>query len=648
LSGILPFIINSLAAISNSVGLPYFCASIIFYSDMKMDRNQVIGFTLLGLLFAGFFYFTNKEQQAVVAAKQQQDSINAAKQPKKDTTGQAKDSIAFVQQKTLQNAGPFVANVSTPEQLPVLENELVKVTLSSKGAQVKAVELKKYEDRYTKQKVQFGNNSFDEFSYAINTSNTASIQTADLNFAATPITKNADGSQSIALSISDSIGRKVTHTYTLKPNDYRLGLSIHLAGANNLVTGNQLKAHWNYRLSQKEEDLSYERQQLYVTRMMEGDYDFDRGMAGADVTYEKPVSWFGAKQHFFNVALQSPQNFAGVHARALVPAEDSTRIVANMNTDFQIALGGKNNDSANLQFVYAPNDYKLLKSYDNGMNEVIDLGSGMWSFVKYLNRGIIKPVFDWLAANMSSLGWAIALLTLFIRLITSPLVYGSYKSGAKMKLLRPELEALKAKLGDDQQKYGVEQMKLFREAGASPLGGCIPTLLQIPIFFALYALFNNEIALRGSNFLWANNLAVYDAPIRFGFNIPILGDHLSLFTITACFTSFLISFYNMGMTPQQDNPVLKYMPYIFPFMMLFFFNKLPSALTWYYTVNNLLVLGLQLVIQKFIINNDTLRAQIAEARAKPKTKSKWQQKFEEMQAANERVQEQRKKLNQGK
>ena len=184
-------------------------------------------------------------------------------------------------------------------------------------------------------------------------------------------------------------------------------------------------------------------------------------------------------------------------------------------------------------------------------------------------------------------------------------------------------------------------MKLFREAGVNPLGGCIPALLQIPIFFALYSFFNSNIDLRGVNFLWADNLAAYDAVLRWGFHLPGLGNHLSLFTITAVLTSFLISIYNMNMTPDQNNPALKYMPYIFPFILLFVFNGLPAALTWYYTVSNLITLILQFVIQNYIIDHDKILAKIDENRKKPKGKSKWQERLEQMQAAQAEAQKAR-------
>ena len=208
-----------------------------------------------------------------------------------------------------------------------------------------------------------------------------------------------------------------------------------------------------------------------------------------------------------------------------------------------------------------------------------------------------------------------------------------------MKALRPEIAKLKEKFGDDRQGMSMEQMKLFREAGVNPLGGCIPALLQIPIFFALFSFFNSEVTLRGASFLWAHDLSTYDAPINFGFSIPLLGSHLSLFNVLAAATSFLISWYSMSMTPDQDNPMLKYMPYIFPVFLLFFFNQLPAGLTWYYTVSNLMTLGLQFIIQRYIIDHDKILAQIELNRKKPKTKSKWQERLEQAQDQQKRLSE---------
>jgi YidC/Oxa1 family membrane protein insertase len=296
-----------------------------------------------------------------------------------------------------------------------------------------------------------------------------------------------------------------------------------------------------------------------------------------------------------------------------------------------------------LSIYYGPTDYKVLKQYGNEMEEMVNLGSGMFAFVKYINRGIILPVFDFLKGFTTNYGIAILLLTLFIRLLTSPLMYPGYLTSAKMKILRPELDQLKKKFGDDQQGYAMEQMRFFREAGVNQFAGCLPGLVQVPIFISLYNFFNSNIDLRDKDFLWATDLSKYDSILDFGFKIPLFGDHLSLFALTAAFTSFLISLYSMSMTPDQNNPVLKYMPYFFPIIMLFIFNHLPAGLTWYYTVSNIITLLLQFIIQNYIINHDKIIAKIDENRKKPKTKSKWQERLEQMQEQQKKMQDMQRK-----
>lgn len=273
------------------------------------------------------------------------------------------------------------------------------------------------------------------------------------------------------------------------------------------------------------------------------------------------------------------------------------------------------------------------------MEEMVPYGSGVFAFVKYINRHFLLPVFDFLQKYVASMGIVVLLLTLLIRLITSPILYKSYLSGAKMKVLKPEVDALKAKYKDDQQAFGMEQMKLWRSAGVNPLGGCLPALLQIPIFMSLYYFFQSNIDLRGKNFLWANDLAAYDSIAKLPFDVPFYGDHVSLFTLTAVITSLIISIYSMSTMQDNSNPLMKYMPYIFPVLLLGVFNKLPAALTWYYTVSNTITLILQVIIQKYIINHDKILEQIKENMKKPVKQSKLQERIAAMQESQKKMQE---------
>jgi YidC/Oxa1 family membrane protein insertase len=613
---------------------------------MGMDRNTIIGFVLLALLFFGYFYYSRQGQTAAEAQakieKAKKDSIDALNKPKADTLLAKTDSIRNDSARRTAAAGAFVVASKGTEQLPVLENDLIKITFTNKGAQPRLVELKKYRS-YDSTNVKLVNTTtgFDKLSYNVNTGNNQAGATTDFYFETGTATKNADGSQSLAFTIKDTAGQYITHTYTLKAGSYMLDLAIEMGGAANLLTNSTMNIIWQNRTVQHEKDKHYEKQQSQIVWLQEGDYDYMNAMSSDNKEFTKPINWVSSKQQFFNTTLIAKNNFSNgkIEVKA---SEDSSATINSSTANLQVQVPAGNKVVVPFQFYYGPNDYRILKASGMQMENIVNLGQGMFAFVKYLNRWIVMPVFHFFSKFISSYGLVIALLTLFIRLLISPLTYRSYLSGAKMKALRPEIDALKKKHGSDQQAFGMEQMKLFRSAGVSPLGGCIPALLQIPIFFALYSFFNSSLELRGQGFLWAKDLSVYDSIFDFG-NIPVIsslyGNHISLFTITAVITSFLISLYSMSMTPDQNNPVLKYMPYFFPIILLGVFNRLPSALTWYYTVSNVVTLALQFVIQNYIIDHDKILAKLEENKKKPKAKSKWQEKIEQMQETQKRVQE---------
>ncbi len=609
---------------------------------MKTDKNTVIGFVLLGILFIGYFWFSSQQQQNLLKQqKHVEDSISKVKAlqaPVIDVVTARADSLRRDSLQKVEVAGSFQTAALGTEELTKVENELVKIIFTNKGAQPKSVELKNYKS-YDSTNVVLAGTSFDNVGYAINTSGNQSALTSTLFFSAPTVTKSSDGSQVITYKLLSQEGQSVTHEFILKPNDYLVDWNIKMEGANRLLTGNALNINWQVQTHQQQRDIKYERTQSRLCYVEDNSYDFATASSATSETFEKPLHWLSVKQQFFNATLLSKSHFTSGDVSTTVP-DDTTDIVGKTIANFKMQLPATATSvTVPLQLYYGPNDFYVLKNYNMKMENIVDLGSGVFSFVKYINRYVIMPVFDFFAGFIKNFGWVIALLTIFIRLVTSPLTYTSYLSGAKMKVLRPELDVLKKKHGDDQQGFAVEQMKLFREAGVNPLGGCIPAVLQIPIFFALYSFFNSEIQLRGQSFLWAKDLSSYDVFVHLPFSIPLgYGDHISLFTLTATATSFLISFYNMSMTPDQNNPVMKYMPYIFPFVLLFIFNRLPSALTWYYTVSNIITLILQFIIQNYIINHDKILAKIHETRKKPKEKSKWQQKYDQMVESQKKVQ----------
>lgn len=612
---------------------------------MKFDRNTVIGFVVLAALFFGYFYYTNQEQAAFRKQKAKEefvkDSIARANKPPVDTLAQKIDSARADTIRKLANAGGFKDAANGSEQLVYAENELMKITFTSKGGQVKKVELKEFKG-LDSNLLRLAASDFDKISYPINTAANQSAQTADLYFSKIDSSKNTDGSKSIwfTLKSSDSTASSaITHKFTIKPKDYMVDFNVELIGADKLLTQGNMNLSWQYAAAQQESDIDFEKQNTQVGYVEDGSFDYHTIGRKSSKDFDEPVNWIGVRQRFFFTILLAKNNFSSGKMEWTIPP-DSAKTLVRSTANMKVQLPVATTSNADFSIYYGPSDYHILKRYDLKFEKLVNLGQGMYAFVRPLNKFVILPIFDFMRSlSGSSLGLAIALLTLFIRLLISPLTYSSYLSGAKMKALRPEIAKLKERFGGDQQAMSMEQMKLFREAGVNPLGGCIPALLQIPIFFALFSFFNSEVSLRGAEFLWANDLSAYDDPIKFGFNIPLLGSHLSLFNVTAAATSFLISWYSMSMTPDQSNPVMKYLPYIFPVFLLFFFNKLPSALTWYYTVSNLVTLALQFVIQNYIIDHDKILAKIEENRKKPKTKSKWQERMEQMQEQQKRLKE---------
>ena len=605
---------------------------------MKTDKNTVIGFVLLGLLFFLYFWYSNKEQNQLQVIKQRQEDsiriVNASRLTAKDTIAAKLDSIKRDSVVRITSAGDFTTAAIGTEQLVTVENKVMKITFTSKVAQVKRVQLKNYKAAVTGKEVVLSENN--QIGYSINTSSNQSSLSSNLFFTASQPVTQSDGIQVVNFTLSAPGGQTVTHQYIIKPEEYMIDWNVNMTGADKLLTQGQLNVKWEAATYQQEKTAAYERQMSNIC-FSEGN-EFDYISAKNERKFEKPVQWLSVVQQFFNSTLIAKNSFASGQVNWLRKTDSSTGL-ATSDASLQVKLPVSASVSVPFQLYYGPSDYNILKKQAPEMDKIVNLGRDMYSFVRPINKYIIMNVFDFFAKFVKNFGWVVLLLTLFIRLVTAPLTYTSYLSGAKMKVLRPELDGLKKKFGADQQGFAMEQMKLFREAGVNPLGGCIPALLQIPIFFALYSFFNSNIALRGQAFLWSPDLSSYDSIAHLPFTIPAFGDHISLFTITAVLTSFLISIYNMSMTPTQDNPALKYMPYIFPFMLLFIFNKLPSALTWYYTVSNVITLGLQFVIQNYIINHDNILAKIDEKRKAPKKKSKWQEKYDQMMDSQKKLQD---------
>lgn len=603
---------------------------------MGTDRNTIIGYVLLGILLLTYIFLSTKSSQDLAKQKKIYDDSVAMVKAHQDSIVRKADTVKAKIVTAADTTG-FNKAIGGTEHLLTVENDVLKIVFTNKGAQPKEVELKKYSS-YDSTPVKIMDSlSNTKISYAINTSSNQSSQIADLYFDAGQIVKNADGSQTVNFRLPTSGGETLIHQFTIPASGYLIDWNVQINNADKLFTQNNFNLLWHVELIRIQKNITYEKRLCNIGFYEDGSFDYIS--SHTEKKFEKPVQWLSVSQQFFNTTLIAKNNFNSGDVHWVRDASDTSIVLGNADASFQSKIPSGNSATLPFQFFYGPNDYHILKKEAAGMDKIINLGRDFYSFVRPVNVFIVMPVFDFFKKFTANYGIVIMLLTIFIRLLTSPLVYSSYLSGAKMKALKPEIDALKKRLNNDQQQVAVEQMKLFRESGVNQFGGCIPALLQIPIFFALYSFFNSSIELRSQTFLWSKDLSAYDSIANFGFSIPLYGDHISLFGLLAVATSFLITLYGMSMTPDQSNPTMKYMPYIMPVMLLFFFNNLPSALTWYYTVSNLITLMLQWIIQTYIIDHDKIIAQLAENRKKPKAKSKWQERLDQMQESQKKMQQ---------
>lgn len=596
---------------------------------ISMDRNQVIGFSLLAALLIGYMMYSQHEQNTYYE-KKRADSVAYAKahpRPVVDST-----SLATTTPPAADSATEALRRLQPPayngtEQKVTLENEKLAIEFTTRGAHPVAASIKNYKTYHGKPLYLF-NGKANSLSAILPVDNNRS--TADLFF--NPVTRQEpNGDKTIDFVADLGNGKKVDIIYTLPANDLMMRCNIVLTG----MPVASLPLTWNTTVLPTEKDIANERMatQVYYQNK-DGDHDYYT-VAGNEKSIENKSNaphWLGIRKQYFSTALIADDGFSKMDSKFWYKSGDSTVAAVN-KADMQLPLKAAGNTyAASLRWYIGPNDYRTLKSYKIGLHEMVPLGVGIMAFVKYINQFAIIPIFYFFASFVHNYAVIILLMTIFIRLILSFFTYKSYLSSAKMRVLKPELDELREKCGDDQQKFGMEQMKLYRSAGVNPLGGCLPMLFQLPILLSIYYIFPSFIEFRQKSFLWADDLSTYDSILNFGFNIPFYGDHVSLFTLLMTASSLFLALYNRNMTPQDpNNPALKYMPYVFPIILMGVFNKMAAALTFYYTFSNLLSIAQQFIIQKYFINEKAIHAQLQENKSKPVVQSKWQQKLEEMQ-----------------
>lgn len=599
-----------------------------------MDRNSVIGFGLLVVLLIGYIMYNNYSQSEYEQQKVADSIAHAKAHPKpvkqtEEAAPLAQDSTAVAINDSIEAAKP--AAFKGEAKTVVLENKDIVLEFTTKGAHPVMAELKNYKTYEQKPLILF-DGDYNKLS-ALLPGNNGATATSDLFYTAEQTT-DEKGYSSVVFTADMGNGKQAHVTYTLPPNGYMMQCNFQLDG----MAANNLSMTWQTEALHTEKDLRNERtnSQIYY-HMTDNDHDYFTINSDQEESLEDPAKWVGFRLHFFTTALIADKSMNRVNINAETETVQDSNVVARNSNTFDVPLEAGTN-SANFRWYIGPNHYKTLNSFDLGMEEMVPLGYGPMFFVKYINKWLIIPIFNVLSSFISNYGIIIMLMTLIIRLLLSFFTYKSYLSAAKMRVLKPEIDELRKKHEGDQQKFGMEQMKLYRTAGVNPLGGCLPTLFQLPILFAMFYFFPSSIELRQEPFLWANDLSTYDSIASWSTHIPLLssvyGNHISLFTILMTISSVFLTLYSRNMATQDmDNPVLKYLPFIMPIIFLGVFNKMAAALTFYYFFSNMVSITQQYIIQKYVINEDAIHAKMQENKNKPVQQSKWQAKLEEMQKA---------------
>jgi YidC/Oxa1 family membrane protein insertase len=606
----------------------------------KFDYNSFIGMILLAGIMIWYFQ-TNKPEiepeqnttEQVESTSNNSETITVVKKPTFEN-----DSIKNV---ALTNKlGAFAQSaINGSEGISVIENELVKLSIDNKGGQIKEALLKNFKthDSLPLYMIKDNNSSFN---INFGTTDNRILNTKDLFFEAKKSKNGQNDVLSMKLKVSET--QFLEYRYEMKPNEYMVDFSVRSQGLSNVInSSNPINLDWSLDGYRHEKSL-YTENTMYSYYYYKADDEVDYLNAGkSDVVND--VDWVAYKQHFFtsNLLTDTPFNNATVTSTDLVEDEKIDTVFTKrfkLKTPLVLAGGELN---YNMKWFYGPSDYNLLSQdrYEGtDLDQTADLGWGIFGF---LNRTIFYPVFNLLKGFLSNYGLIIILMTIVVRIIMSPLVYKSYVSSAKMKVIRPELTALNEKYPgkENAMKRQQETMAIQRKAGVSMMSGCIPALLQMPVFFALFKFFPTNLSLRQEGFLWAPDLSSYDIIYKLPFEIPFYGDHISLFPILA---SIAIFFYmkmnqsqqaNMQAPPQEGMPdmgkMMKYMIYFSPIMMLVFFNRYASGLSLYYFVSNLLTITIMLVIKNYVIDEDKIHAQIEENKKRPeKAKSKFRQRID--------------------
>lgn len=606
-----------------------------------MDRNQATGIMLILLLLFVYFQFfapnpqpkkVNKDTSGVQSSKQSPEPTTANDSVLSDV---GSDSIA--NEKFRKTYGDFAVAATGEEKEVVIENEDIKVTLSTKGGRVKRVLLKNYQT-YDKKPLVLIDEENHRMSFSVPTK-TGDIPLYDLHFTTTSSNTQvaATDTARISFRLALSPNQYIEQVYTLGGAGFQVGYDVRFVGLDNVIKNEPIQFYWLEHLKKLELDMEQSRItstiNYYSTEEEFEQLDESSKDAQKEVV-TTPIKWVSLKQKFFlsSIIARNTAFAGGELASSVDPADSNT--VKTLEARLQIPTADLKSGKGSFTYYFGPNDYQIIEEVAEDFGDNVYLG---WPIVRVINKYVIVWLFHLLEQVFSSYGIIIILLVLIIRVMLLPLSYKSYISLAKTRVLQPEIQAIKEKHGDDMQKVQQEQMKLYQQVGVNPLSGCIPMLLQMPILLALFSLFPNLIEFRQESFLWADDLSTYDSIASLPFVVPFYGSHVSLFTILMTISSVAFAYFNSQMTASTMQGPMQSLQYIMPLMFMFILNSLPAALTFYYFVSNVVSIAQQLIIRNFV-DEEKIRRTLDENKLKnkDKKKSKFQQRLEDaLKAAEE-------------
>ena len=610
-----------------------------------MDKNTFTGLFLILIILVGSTYLMQPSDEDIKRekAKQTQDSLARIKKPVEAlaTPDTSKTAVIPAIDSTLIKSGPFGSAQSGSSEPVVIENESIKVKISRRGGRIASVELKDFQTYSNEPLVMFEGEG-NKFGLIFGAAG-KNINTSELYFtpSVNSITISKNDSSSVTMRLTHSEGKYIDYIYTLKGQGYNVGLTIATQGMQDVIAPTQksITLNWETVLKQKEKDLPGE-QRYSSAYFKQGDESVNHLSLTESENKELnegKIKWFSFKQHFFSNVLIAKNSFD--KGELAVTTSPDAGVVKSFAANMQIPVVRQNQTAFPMEFYFGPNQLNILEKQGFDIEKQIDLG--YWP-LKYINRWVVLPVFNFLERFGWGYGLIILVLTVLLKMVLLPLTYKSYLSMAKMRVLKPEMDEIKGKVGEDnptllQQEY----LKLYKKAGVNPLGGCLPMLLQLPIIMAFFFFFPNLFELRGRSFLWMDDLSTYDAFFQFGFSLPFLGNHISLMCILMTISTLIYTYFNNQVSGATGQ--MKYIGYITPIIFFGVLNSYPSGLNYYYFLANMMTFAQQYIIRMFV-NDDKIHAQIQENKKKPesaKKKSGFQQRMEDYMRQQQQTQTQK-------